>query len=230
MLLVLAGASPAGAQSMQGDPDALAIAQTMIERMGGSAIWARATTMNTIEEAHAASRRLPTRSESWRWLDEPTIWGHTQSEETDRYFASTAKAGWRLTDGTLTHLTDVEMQEWRGRWRGNLYVMYHRLAKQDPRLRLAREGGRRVGVHDAQTAERLCWFEVSASGEITKWGAAFGGESEEWVYGPLADFGPIRMPAWGARVDGTYRFRYLSVSLSSGLPLGVLGGPDRIGP
>jgi hypothetical protein len=96
--------------------------------------------------------------------------------------------------------------------------MYHRLAAGDPDLRLAREQERRLVAYDAHSGERMCWFDVNAVGEITKWAAAFGSGSEEWIYGPLIAVGEIRMPSWGTRIDGSYRFRYLSVTLSDGPP------------
>lgn len=48
-----------------------------------------------------------------------------------------------------------------------------------------------------------------------KWGAISEGEPLEYVYGPLQDFGPIRFPAWGAAVDGTWRFEYAAVALDA---------------
>jgi len=93
-------------------------------------------------------------------------------------------------------------------------VMYHRLANRDASLRLHADGPRGFSVYDASTGEKLSTFGVNAGGEITRWSASFGRSSEEWVYGPLVDMGSIRMPAWGARTDGSYRFRYLSVTLT----------------
>src|SRR5262245_2483026 len=71
--------------------------------------------------------------------------------------------------------------------------MYHRLAREDAQLWLVKEQERRFAALDERTGEKLCAFEVTAGGAILRWSAAFGTDAEEWVYGPLADFGPLRI-------------------------------------
>lgn len=212
---------------MHGSRDAVEMARTMIARMGGAEVWRRTTWLHIVEEVYRASDSHTSRSETWRSLTGPRIWGRSQSPASEQTFASTPDGGWRLTDGTLAILTDFERLEWLGRWRRNLYVMYRRLAVDDPALRVTREGERRLVVYDALTAERLCWFDVNAVGEIVKWGAAFGSGSEEWVYGPLVQMGEVRMPAWGTRVDGSYRFRYISVTPAHNEPALSFDPPNR---
>lgn len=66
---------------------------------------------------------------------------------------------------------------------------------------------------DADTGDRLRSFEVAAGGEIVRWASSYGPSTEEWIYGPLASFGNIRMPAWGARVhDGAARWLSMTVA------------------
>ena len=203
---------------LKGEPGAIALARTMIERMGGRKIWAAAAALHVVEEAQRDEYATPARAEMWRDVRSARLWGRTTSTTFDRQFAFTSTSGWRLDAGTVTPLSDVEVVEWRGRWRGNIYVMYHRLAAEDSVLRIDRDGPRRFSVYDATTGEKLSTFGVNAGGDITYWSLSFGRASEEWVYGPLTDFGTIRMPAWGARTDGSYRFRYVSVTLSNTPP------------
>ena len=205
-------------EGLRGDPEALAMARTMLERMGGREVWAKAATLYIVEEVHHPGERLPYRSEAWRSLREPKIRGTAKSAELDRSFANTPEQGWSLRGGRLTTLDAMQVRQWLGRWQRNIYVMYHRLAREDPSLWLVKEQGRGFAVLDARSGERLCAFEVTAGGEVLRWSASFGVGTEEWIYGPLAEFGAVRMPAWGVRLQDSYRFYYREVRLSSSPP------------
>jgi hypothetical protein len=208
----------AAAQRLRGDAEAIAMARTLIDRMGGHTVWGRATTLHVIEEVHRPDVRLPYRSESWRSFTEPSIWGRSQSSEIDRGFARTRTGGWTADGAAIRMLSDLEHRRWLGYWPRNIYVMYHRLAVEDSTLWLVRRAGRRFAALDARTAENLGEFEVSLAGDLVRWSTAFATENEEWIYGPLTAFGPIRMPAWGARLGDGYRFSYREVTLSETPP------------
>jgi hypothetical protein len=220
ILLITAIVIPGNARSqgLRGDSEAIAMARTMIQQMGGSRLWAEAMTLRIVEEVHHPNERLPYRSESWRSLNEPSIWGRSQSAEVDHTFARTHEQGWNLGEGRLTKLSEMDVRQWVGRWPRNIYVMFHRLAREDPRLWLVKEQERRFAVLDEGTGDKLCAFEVTVGGAILRWSTAFGTGAEEWIYGPLTDFGPIRMPAWGVRLQDTYRFYYREVALSKTAP------------
>jgi hypothetical protein len=205
-------------QGLRGEQEAIAMARTMIQQMGGSKLWAEATTLHIVEEVHRPNVRLPYRSETWRGLREPAIWGRGHSSEINRTFARTPTQGWNLFDGTMTRLSEMEIRQWAGSWPRNVYVMYHRLAREDSRLWLVKEQERRFAVLDERSGEKLCSFEVTVGGAILRWSAAFGTNIEDWIYGPLTDFGPIRMPAWGVRLQDGYRFYYREVTLSGSPP------------
>jgi hypothetical protein len=133
-------------------------------------------------------------------------------------FASAHAQGWNLDGERLMKSSEMEVRQWGGRWPRNIYVIYHRLAREDPRLWLVKEQERRFAVLDEGARDKLCAFEVTVGGAILRWLAAFGTSFEEWIYGPLTDFGPIRMPAWGVRLQDTYRFYYREVTLSKAAP------------
>jgi hypothetical protein len=207
-----------GGQQLRGDPDAIALARVMIGRMGDPALWASASTLHVIEEVHRPDVRTPYRSETWRSLVEPRIWYRGRPGGTERTFARTPDGGWDLRGGVLRRSSNLELRRWLGYWPRNVYVMYHRLAREDSTLWLVKTSERRFAVLDAGSDEKLCEFEVTAAGELLRWSASFGLETEEWIYGPLVDFGPIRMPAWGTRLQDGYRFYYRAVTLSDSTP------------
>src|SRR5262245_58947581 len=127
-LLITAIVQPVNAisQGLRGDSEAIAMARTMIQQMGGSKLWAEAMTLRIVEEVHRPNERLPYRSETWRSLHEPSIWGRSQSAEVNRTFARTQAQGWNMDDGKLTKSSEMEVRQWVGRWPRNIYVMYHR--------------------------------------------------------------------------------------------------------
>lgn len=222
-LLFVPGVVPAGlrAQGLQGDADAVAMAHRMMDTMGGHVVWTRAVALEVHEEAYPIAFKAPEKLQLWRMLREPSLWGHGESPERTRTFAFTATQGWARVNGQVTMLSEDEVLTWRRRWPANIYVMYHRLARRDPALLIVKQGDQRFEVHDGATRQRLCSFVVNAAGEIVKWIT----DSEEWVYGPLTEFGGVKMPAWGARVDGVHRFRYTLVRLSTVLPTISLDPP-----
>jgi hypothetical protein len=216
LVVFTATAAPVHAQELRGDSAAVAMARTMIDRMGGRAVWSAATAMRIVEDVHPASARAPHRSDGWRGLTEPELWWRTRTPEGERIIARSASGGWERRDATVTPSTNAGRRRWRGYWPRNIYVMYGRLAREDSLLQLARDGERGFAVLDAASGELLGRFEVTAGGELYRWSASFGLDSESWIYAPLIDFGPIRMPAWGVRVDDGYRFFYREVVLSPG--------------
>jgi hypothetical protein len=205
-------------QGLQGDREAIAMARTMIQRLGGSKLWSEATTLYVVEEVHRPNLRHPYRSETWRNFREPAILYRSHSSEVRRSFARTSTQGWNLLDGKLTRMSERELRQWSGSWARNIYVMYHRLAREDSQLWLTKEQERRFVVIDERTREKLCTFEVTAGGDVLRWSAAFGTDVEDWLYGPVIDFGPLRMPAWGVRLQDAYRFYYREVTLSKTPP------------
>jgi hypothetical protein len=214
LLGLAAAAMPAAAQGLRGDSAAIAMARTMIERMGGRAPWAAATVMRVVEDVHPANARQSHRSDGWRGLTEPELWWRTRTPEGERIIARSASGGWERRNATVTPSTVAGRRRWQGYWPRNIYVMYGRLAREDSLLELARDGERGFAVLDAASGELLGRFEVTAGGELYRWSATFGVDSETWIYGPLVDFGPIRMPTWGVRLDDGYRFFYREVVLS----------------
>ena len=213
-LLMFAAIPPRVApQGLGGDTAAVRLARAMIARMGGSERWARATTLYIVEEVHRADAITPYHSETWRSLGAPVIWYKGRSGGVERRFARTDTSGWDKTAGTLRQLTDSERARWVDYWPRNVYTMYARLARAEPRLFVELVRPRRFAVRDAESRATLGEFEVAENGDVVRWMTSSNGESEEWVYGPSVAFGPVRMPAWGARLSDNYRFYYREVTL-----------------
>jgi hypothetical protein len=216
--LSLIGSALGAQATLRGDTAAVAMARAMVERLGGREVWAAAKTLHIVEEVHRPDVRLPYRSETWRSFDAPMIWGRSSSSEIERRFARTQTSGWNSDAGVVRLETPMEHRRWLGYWPLNIYVMYHRLAREDTTLWIASVGERRFTVLDAATSAHLGSFGVTVSGEIVSWRASYALEEEEWIYGPSIAFGAIRMPAWGTRLGDRYRFHYREVLLTDRPP------------
>jgi hypothetical protein len=132
----------------------------------------------------------------------------------------------RSDAGTVTIRGDIERRQWESACPGNVYVACARLAREDPTLWLASVGPRQFQLWDGRTGVPPCEFEVAARGDPVRWTRLLGGE-ERWIYGPLTDFGPTRMPAWGVRLGDAYRLYYRAVTLSDSIPTVSFDPPGR---
>ena len=96
--------------------------------------------------------------------------------------------------------------------------MYHRLARRDETLELVSTGERSFSVKDAATGAPLGDFKISLEGGPLVWSSGSGEDDVTYVYGPLADFEGIRLPAWGSQLDGSWRFNYVGARLTNEAP------------
>lgn len=202
------------------DPDAVRMARAMMAAMGDRRLWVNATWLYVQESAHYAARPGAHTAEYWRRFDAPGYWGRVEGPAFSSRSAFDRTGGWVFRNGVLTELSRERLQEQVGWWPREIYTMYHRLAKEERSLRLhtVPANPRRFLVLDDATGEDLCWFEVGGDGAIAKWFTRFGTTEVEYLYGPLKQFGPIRMPAWGALVDGSFRFFYDAAELRASPP------------
>ena len=217
---VLVPSVPLAAFARSSDPEATAMARRMIAAMGARELWANARWLYVKETAHYATRPGPGVAEYWRRFDEPGYWGRVEVSGVSLRNGWDRKAGWRFRNGVLTELTREQLQQETGWWAREVYTMYHRLAREDSALRLLKVAGRdrRFQMIDDATGDDLGWFEVDGDGAVARWHTRFGVDEVEYVYGPLKQFGPIRMPAWGTQVDGSFRFFYDAAELRTSAP------------
>ncbi len=205
-------AFPACAQALHGDPAAVELARKMIGRLGGAALWGRARTLHVEERSYHAQSERPEHDAYVRDLRRPRIRGDYE----DGVMVLTPAASWRSTRGKVEPWPAERSRRFAEGWGGNIYVLYHRLAAGDPALALHTMSERRFEVLEG--GRRIGWFETTMAGSPVRWARFAPGEpdrpAEEWIYGPLRDFGPVRFPAWGVRLDGDHRFYYTAVRLS----------------
>lgn len=211
---------------LEGDPQAVALIERMLERLGGAQTWVNGRTLyldyrvwRTDPDEHLTER-------AWRDLREPNQRIELASPSAPLTWVFTPQAGWvsRAT-GTAT-LSQVRHASAVKDWPFDFYTIIRSFAVADDRLTLQFVAPRRVRVKSAAGAD-WGWWEIDASGAPIKWGVAFDDGPVEYVYGPIREFGDLRFPAWGAAVDGSWRFEYAEVRLSpEPIPAALLAKPE----
>ncbi len=105
------------------------------------------------------------------------------------------------------------------------YYIYHRLAMEDPEIRVVLvEDGNRLNIFENED-RLLCWFLIDGLGQQYSWGNIFNGKVNQHFYGPYKQLGESRFPTWGTSMDGRFRFEYIMAEFS-GQPLDIWCGED----
>lgn len=198
---------------LRGDSTAVAAVDRMLEAVGGRRPWAEGRTLHLVYRAWLTQPRAQMITErAWRDLWEPNQRIELHGDSVSVTSVMTAEGGWRTRNGRRAENAELLVRD-RVYWWRDYYTLFHRFAVRDPDLSITTAGENRVVVHSDRQGE-IGWFEIASDGAPVRWGTLDGGEPLVYVYGPLRDFGRIRFPAWGANLDGTWRFEYAAVSLT----------------
>jgi hypothetical protein len=231
LLLTALMVSPVQAEErLQGDPEAVAAVERMLERLGGREVWARTRTIHLVYEGWRTDPDEPIVERAWRDLTRPTerVEFDARSFKFTRVF--TEDSGWVARDNDRRIMTPEELSSNQAFWRFDFYTMIRRFAVADAELRLSFQAPRRVVVTGADGAD-LGWWEIDGTGQPIRWGATDQGEVLEYVYLPVRKFGNINFPAGGAATDGFWRFQYLTVEVSpypAKVSLSLPENPERV--
>ena len=212
-LLAIASILPVHAEPLQGDAEAVALVEKMIDRMGGSAIWSRTRTLHLVYNGWRTNPDEAMIEHAWRDLAKASSRTefHARSFTVIRVF--TPETGWLKINGEVRAMTEQEHKNNIAFDPKDFYTMIHRFATGDQDLRLAFEEPKRVRV-SAAAGQDLGWWEIDDSGQVLRWGAEDEGEQLEYVYLPFRQFGNISFPAGGAATDGFWRWTYDVVEVS----------------
>lgn len=206
------------ASDLAGDVAAVARADEMVERVGGREIWAQLASLHLEQRFHIMTRRESVVHEEWIDFRTPRLYVSMRNELTTRLRAYDASGGWFLRDGEFTPFTEQQLVMERGFWKRDMFRMFHLIAVRDPTIELRMRGEHRLEVYERGGNELLCWFRLNLRSEPVLWGASVGDESLEFIFGPLAQYGNIRVPKWGGFTDGSWRFDMLDAHGSNHAP------------
>lgn len=216
--IFLALTFPSSAE-VQGEPETIKTVHAVVDRVGGRDVWANARSLYAKLKGYPSDSPSGGIEEVWTDFDRPDVHFtfRTSNRKTTR--VTRADSGWTLRDDEFSELTRERARQFAEFWARSEYVLYHRMAKGDPTLRVVKASGDRLEFFDAESGEGIGWFQLNSENEVVKWRAPFAEDVViEYVFGPFIDFGDIRMPKWGAQTNGNFRFENLDFKISQDPP------------
>ncbi len=203
-----------GQNQLQGDPEAVALIEKMLARLGGKDIWSRSRSLYIEYHGWRKNPAQAVIEKAWRDLQQPNQRMEIEGTLSDLILVFTPDSSWISRNGEVragdesAHRADLDF------WPYDFYTVIHNLATADQRLVLEFEPPMRVNILN-QDREDWGWWEIDDTGAPIRWGANYEGEVLEYVYGPVRSFGNVSFPAWGTAVDGFWRFEYVEVDVDS---------------
>lgn len=206
--------APSTAADLKGDTQAVALTEKMVERLGGAEVWSEAKSLYLEYEGWRSDPAQPIDERAWRSLDRPDQKVVFEGRRSDTTYHMTADASWlEFSERPTRRFSAEEHAQNIDFWNYDFYTIIYNLARGDKRLRLEFEEPRTVRIKGPGRAD-WGWFEIDATGQPIRWGANYGDDELEYLYGPVRAFGNINFPAWGAAHDGFWRFEYKTVDVS----------------
>ena len=211
IVTVLTASASMQQPGIRGEAAAVAIAEALLERVGGRSSWRHRTLI--VEErgfprsGDTAQLRISRDFQRGVRVLENTTAGQVTTEWLS------PEGGWVRRNGKVTAIGAEELVlELRG-LKQEPYAIYHRIARRDPGLRVQfRTDSSTLYAYDRDESV-LCWFQLDARGGLIGWGNFYNGSINQHYYGPLAEMGGATMPKWGAASNGSFRFEYVSARL-----------------
>lgn len=211
---------PAHAE-MKGDAEAIELANQMIESIGGKELWSKIRTLYLVEKS-----RTPNGDgiigTFWRDVEVPREWYQLNTRRGDIIqFWWDERGVYQTVNGEVStdNLPENIYELVIGYWPGEIYVLYHQIAAENPSYRYEKgeESGQFMVVEDA-TDKLLGTFWVNADGDMYRWKHFDTEDPIEYIYGPHKQFGEISFPDWGTQVNGSWMFEYIEVRWSEDEP------------
>ncbi|WDI32517.1 hypothetical protein PUV54_04825 [Hyphococcus flavus] len=204
----------ASALELKGDAEAVALADKMIDRLGGKEVWSGARSLYLEYSGWRADTSQPVDERAWRDVQQPIQHVIFESRSGDVSFNMTPETSWlEFSNRPARVFNEEEHANNLNFWNFDFYTIIHNLARGDDRLRLRFEEPQTIHIEGPGGAD-WGWFEIDQTGQPVRWGAPDGDDEFEYIYGPVKAYGNINFPAWGTASNGFWRFDYHKVDVS----------------
>ena len=228
VLAANAGAEPA--TQLRGDPAAIADAIAMVETMGGTAEWCRLGSVHFVHEWDVVNREDRYVENEILDLTGARSYVKMESDGYERIRAySPEHRYWSMEDGTFAWGSDESLANAMERAPYNLY----RLARQigcgegAPEIRFGQmEGFPRPPALEfvGDDGKAYGWIILNARKEPIIWATT----QYVYVFGPMREFGKLRVPDWATTSNGLVRYEMVSLSGSEDSPeLSLFEPPEQ---
>ncbi|MDC6167449.1 hypothetical protein [Paucibacter sp. XJ19-41] len=228
---VIAALTLGGPTATAQDAAGAVLAERLLNAIGGADAWAATPGLEIVEMAQASEEVAPRRVRFLRDLLQGRLRIEREDDESRTDVLVQAERNWRCRAGRLELEAPKSAEQLARRsWRSNVYVLYALMAKRDPALSYRAIGPLSFEVFD--DGRRIARFDLDAGGGPLRWQRMRSQQPDEvfetWLYGPVRDFGGLRLPAWGTLLDGSLRFNYLRIgALDKPLPDSLWSPPAQ---
>jgi len=208
-----------GAKGLRGDSAAIAEAEAMVETMGGMEIWAQLKSVHFVHQWYPWYRTDSYVENEILDLTGPRSWVERKSEiyHKVRVYSPEGKY-WSITNGEFAYASDEVFESSMTRAPFNFYRLVKAIATGDPFYEI------RFGEGDIAQTRQLefygpdgvlrGWVILNARNEpLVKATTAY-----RYTFGPMKQFGNLRVPAWGVYGKGFTRFEMISLTGSDQPP------------
>jgi len=205
---------------LQGNPEAIADAQAMVETMGGMELWRELESVHFVHEWDLAYR--PDRYLENEILDltGPRSYVTMESETYTRIRAySPENRYWNIINGEFAFRDDQALADAMERAPYSIYRLARAIAVGDKSLKL--DFGMMRDVPDQQAIEFRgpdneihAWIVLNVRKEPIVWATT----QYKYTLGPLKRFGNLRVPNWATSNNGHVRYEMVSLTGSSQKP------------
>jgi hypothetical protein len=220
---ILAAALVAATPALGAAPDAEALAQRMLDALGGRAPWAAAT--NTVNDSQQNWDGEPSvlRVVITMDFERPRLRIETRGEGLHLVRVIDGDRHWRTTrEGAVVPVSEETLAGDRRWYQGHIYRTLHRIAKRDPAIRISTPRPAVLEVHEGGT--RIAWYALDRLGQPYRYGAH--DDDTGAIFGPWeAEKAGIKHPAWVARDNGTWRAMLKGLEVNVPLDEAVFARP-----
>jgi hypothetical protein len=204
---------------LRGEPEAIADAESMVEAMGGRAIWSQLKSLHFVDEWYPCNRVDSYIENEVLDLTGPRSWADRKSEinHMTRAYSPEGKH-WSIVNGKFSYASDKEFQDDMKRAPFNFYHLVKAIADGNEFYEV------RFGTGDIPGTRRLEFF--GPDGVLNGW-IILNARKEpivkatpqyRYTLGPLKKFGNLRIPEWGVYDNGYTRYNMISVTGDNRVP------------
>jgi hypothetical protein len=216
LAIAMAFWTPAIAQEnedgVRGEAEAIADAEAMVETMGGSEIWAQLKSVHFVHEWYPWHRVDAYIENEILDLTAPRSWVEMKSEIHHRVRAySPEYKYWSVLDGEFSFADEDRLKKALERAPYSIYRIARAVAIGDPTYEI------RFGEGDIPGSRRLeffgldgemhGWIILNARKEPIVWATT----QYRYTFGPMKQFGNLRVPDWAVYQNGITRYQMISL-------------------
>lgn len=206
-------------QGLRGEEAAIVQARSMVETMGGAAVWARLACVHFTHEWYPWNRVDSYIENEVLDLTAPRSWADRKSEinRSTRAYSPESKR-WDVNNGAFAYASDEALARDLKRAPFNFYRLVRAVAVDDSYYEI------RSGQGDIPGTRRLEFY--GPDGALGGW-IILNARSEpivkatpeyRFTLGPLRRFLNLRVPAWGVYGNGSTRYEMISLSADNHAP------------